>query len=121
MKGADEFKKIFSENLKYWARIKFKTQSDIVRDLKISYSTVNDWYSGKNFPRIEAIQKLADYFGIKKSDLIERNTGVANIKEAIKTLYLDFNFFESKLRELKEIDNIDIIHLKIKELLGEKE
>ena len=121
MKETNELRKIFSENLKYWTEVNVKTMSDVARDLKISFSTVADWYSGKNYPRIEALQKLADYFGIKKADLIERNIGINNTKKAIKTLYIDFTFFENELRKLKTIDDIDVIHSKIKELLGEKE
>ena len=84
MEETDNVKKIFSNNLIYWTRIKLKKQSDVVRDLKISYSTVNDWYKGKNFPRIEALQKLANYFEIKISDLIEKNMNLENIEDIIE-------------------------------------
>lgn len=119
MEESNTLKKIFSENLKYWTKTKGKRMSDVSKDLKISFSTVADWYSGKNFPRIEAIQKLANYFGIKKSDLIEKNINTVNIDEAIKMLYVRFNHFKYKLIELEKIDDIELIHFKIKELLEE--
>jgi transcriptional regulator with XRE-family HTH domain len=84
MKEDDRFKKIFCNNLKYWTRNNFKTQADIVKDLQIPCSTVNDWYKGKNYPRIATIKKLADYFGIQIIDLIEEKINLKNIEEEIK-------------------------------------
>lgn len=84
MEENDKFKKIFSENLKYWTKVNFKTQTDIVKDLQISYSSVNDWYRGKNYPKIATIKKLADYLGIQMIDLIEEKINLKNIEDEIK-------------------------------------
>ena len=35
------------------------------------HTTFTDWVNGKTYPRIDKIEMLANYFGIKKSDLIE--------------------------------------------------
>lgn len=121
MNEAKELRKVFAKNLKYWANIKGKTKSGLAKDLKLPDSTVSDWFNEKNYPRIETLQKLADYFGIKKSDLIEGNADIIKIKEEVRTLYFDLKILENKLIELRNIDNIDVIQYKIKELLGEKE
>ena len=71
---AEHNKRIFANNLYYYMQIKSKTQNDIVRDLGITASTVSDWVLGKKYPRIDKMQKLADYFGILKSDLTEEHT-----------------------------------------------
>lgn len=68
----DEYKRIFSENLKYYMELKGKNQIDIMNDLNISSSTVSNWCTGQKLPRMDKIQMLADYLGIKKSDLIEK-------------------------------------------------
>lgn len=70
-------KQIFAKNLNYYLVKKGKTQSDLVKDLKITASTVSDWATGKNYPRIDKMQLLADYFGILKSDLTEEHPEAA--------------------------------------------
>lgn len=64
-------KKIFSENLKYYMTINRKTRVDVCRDLEIPYSTFTDWCNANIYPRIDKIELLANYFDIKKSDLVE--------------------------------------------------
>lgn len=62
---------IFSRNLKYYMMLNNKDRYDICKALNIPYSTFAEWHNGKIVPRIDKIEKLATYFGIKKSDLIE--------------------------------------------------
>ena len=64
-------KEIFSENLQYYVGISGKNQREIAEDLGVPYTTFNDWYIGKKYPRIDKIEMMANYFGILKSDLIE--------------------------------------------------
>lgn len=69
---SDELQKsIFSKNLKYYMDKNNKTQTDIIEDLGINKSTISTWCNGTKMPRMDTIQKLADYFGIKKSNLVE--------------------------------------------------
>lgn len=66
-------KKIFSKNLQKYMKINNKDRIDVCNDLCIPYTTFNDWYNGKVYPRIDKIEQLSLYFGIEKSDLIEDN------------------------------------------------
>ena len=63
--------RIFSKNLQYYLNLNQKSRKDVCRALGFNYSTFCDWAVGRKFPRIDKIEKLADYFGIEKSDLIE--------------------------------------------------
>jgi len=68
-------KEIFSKNLKYYMKLNDKSRNDICKDLGFKYTTFTDWYKGKIYPSIDKIELLANYFNIKKSDLIEnKNT-----------------------------------------------
>lgn len=64
-------KEIFSRNLKRYLAISGKTQREVAAVVGVSISTFCDWANGRLYPRMNKIQKLADFFGVKKSDLVE--------------------------------------------------
>ena len=64
-------KNVFSQNLKYQMELHNKSRQDVSEALGISYFTVTSWVNGSKYPRMDKVEKLADYFGILKSDLIE--------------------------------------------------
>ena len=64
-------RKLFADNLNYWARERGIRQDDIIRKYKLTSSTVSSWFTGARLPRMNKIQMLADYLGIDKSDLLE--------------------------------------------------
>lgn len=65
-------KEILAQNLEYYMNINHKDRNDIARDLDIPYTTVTSWLKAEFYPRIDKIQLLANYFGIQKSDLVEK-------------------------------------------------
>lgn len=64
-------KEIFAKNLNYYLTINKKTRAEACKDLEIPYSTFTDWCNANIYPRIDKIELLANYFDIKKSDLVE--------------------------------------------------
>ena len=70
---SEQNKKIFAKNFNYYLVKNGKTQTDIVKAFGLTASTVSDWATGKNYPRVDKMQMLADYFGILKSDLMEEH------------------------------------------------
>lgn len=74
MNDKEILKKIFSSNLKKYMKALGKSRTDICNDLGYSYFTVSDWVNGKKYPRMDKIEKLAKYFGILISDLIEEKS-----------------------------------------------
>ena len=73
MKG-EWSKDVFAKNLKYYMERSGKNQKEMAAVVGVSAPTFNEWLKGKKFPRIDRIEKLAQYFGILKSDLIEEKT-----------------------------------------------
>lgn len=67
-------KKVFSENLRRYMALYEKNRNDICNDLGFAYTTFTSWETGVNYPRIDKIEMLANYFGIEKSDLIENKS-----------------------------------------------
>ena len=65
-------KKIFSENLNRLLQDRDKTQSEVAKEIDVSPQTFNTWTQGIAIPRMGKIQKLADYFHVEKSALVDR-------------------------------------------------
>lgn len=67
----EEQKRIFSKNLNHYITASQKTQKEIAHAIEVSPQTFNTWCQGIAIPRMGKVQRLADYFGIGKSDLID--------------------------------------------------
>lgn len=67
-------KDVFAANLNYYIKEKGVMQKDVAAHCGVSTGTCNDWVKGRAYPRMGKIQKLADYFGVDKSDLIEEHS-----------------------------------------------
>lgn len=66
-----EHKEVFSRNLQKHMALNGKSRKEVCQALGYSYFTFSDWVNGKKMPRMDKVEQLANYFGIKKSDLIE--------------------------------------------------
>lgn len=67
----EEQKQIFAINLNHYLELNGKTQKEVANAIGVSPQTFNTWIQGIALPRMGKVQKLADYFGIGKSDLID--------------------------------------------------
>ena len=67
----DRQRQIFSNNLRRLIDVSGKTQKDVADAIGVSQQIMNVWARGKAIPRMGKIQRLADYFGVEKSDLID--------------------------------------------------
>lgn len=68
---SDSIKRIFARNLTRYIAQSGKTQKELADMLGVAQSTFNNWCTGVRYPRMDKVEQLADYFNIKKSDLIE--------------------------------------------------
>lgn len=67
----EENKLIMARNIKKYMDMKGVTNQQICDDLGFKYTTFMDWIKGVTYPRIGKIEAMANYFGIRKTDLIE--------------------------------------------------
>ncbi|HEM6179912.1 LexA family transcriptional regulator [Streptococcus suis] len=82
-------KQIIAENIKRLLDRKGLNPRQMALALDFKYTTVLDWVNAKTYPRIDKIEIMANYFGVNKSDLIEKKTSVvhsSNIDSDIVTL-----------------------------------
>lgn len=66
-----ELNNIIAKNISYQLESKNKTQSDLAEYIGVSQTTVSNWCRGEKMPRMKKIDMICDYFGIKRSDLME--------------------------------------------------
>lgn len=65
-------KQIMAENIKHYLEEKNLNVKDFATQLGFKYTTVLDWVNANTYPRIDKIEKMANYFGIDKSKLVEK-------------------------------------------------
>ncbi len=66
-----DFNLLFSKNLNYFLHKNEKTQLDLANHLGVSTSAVSAWCRGLKTPRMDKVDAMCKYFGIKRSDLME--------------------------------------------------
>lgn len=64
-------KSIMAKNLRRLMSEKNVTAKEMSKALHFPYTTLLSWLNAENYPRIDKIEIMADYFGVIKSDLIE--------------------------------------------------
>lgn len=91
---ANNNKLIFSANLQYYLDLHGISRKDLCNVCDINYTTMCEWIAGRKYPRIDKIERIAAYFGIPKSDLIEQHgqeqdSGVAHLLAVYHDLNAD--------------------------------
>jgi len=71
-------KKVMAANIRRYMLVNDVSPTDICKDLDFKMPTFSDWIHARTYPRIDKIEKMANYFGIQKSDLIEEKTATQN-------------------------------------------
>lgn len=107
----EQQKKIFSQNLNYYISINGKLQNEVAKDLGINASTLNMWCNGNSFPGIGKIQRLADYFKIGKSDLLDEKLDSdpvidARILADVETMEMIKKFYSLSVDDRNAINQI---------------
>ena len=60
---------IIAENITHFRKQRGITQKELAKEVEISASTMTDYMKLRSAPSFGVIQKLADYFGVRKSDI----------------------------------------------------
>lgn len=119
MMPIEDIKRNFSETLKAIMQKHGKTQGDLVKDLNFRQATVSDWLNGKKYPRMDKIEKLANYFDISINELLLQSVTVPVPASSSLSLTQQEETHIKKYRQLnadgkEEID--DIIDVKLAKL-----
>ena len=110
MTGAN--KSILAKNLKKYILNSGKDRSTVAEDLDLSYSTLTDWINGKKYPRINNIEKLAAYFNVSKSDLIEDFEEIKKDNDRLATIIVKLRTNKELLDVVERLISLDKAKLK---------
>ena len=64
-------KATMSTNIIKYMKKKGVNATEICKALNIPMPTFSDWVNARTYPRIDKIEKMANYFGVTKADLVE--------------------------------------------------
>ena len=76
MSDFDE-RKVFAENLREIMKEKGISQQTLAQIVGVSDASVSFWLSGQKYPSPGKVQKIADFLGVRKSQLIDKNPPVS--------------------------------------------
>lgn len=120
----DNIREIFSNNLKKFLKEQKKTQLELANFVGISDAAVNNWVKGYKLPRMDKVDKICNFFSIKRSDLLETTTpqSINDIDftgiERIAAEHRGENFTQDELKFIQ--DTIDFVVAK-KQKLNKKD
>ena len=103
-----EQKRIFSANLNRLINESGHTRKELADILEFNYKTFNGWCNGISMPTMGKVQKIADYFHLKKSDLIDFQQSENTDSESDNMWYLDRETAELA-QELKDNPELRIL------------
>lgn len=83
-----QIQSIFSEKLKYYLKLRNKTQLDLAKAIGVSNTTINNYVKGYNTPRMDKIDKICNYLHIERSNLLEDKEENNNTSQGIKIPFL---------------------------------
>ncbi|EFM30250.1 XRE family transcriptional regulator [Streptococcus gallolyticus subsp. gallolyticus] len=84
--NSKERMQIIADNITYYRKLNGITQKELAEKIGIKPSTMTDYMKLRSAPSYGIIQKIADYFGVKKSD-IDSTFKIAEEKSEIQSVY----------------------------------
>ena len=90
-------KPVMAANIKRYMKEKGINAKELSRALDVPYTTVLSWTKAGYYPRIDKIEKMSEYFGCLKSDLIE---DASNKKEARQIMIDELECLSDAHKEL---------------------
>lgn len=108
-------KQTMAKNLSYYVERSGKSKRELAEITGVAPSTFNEWTKGNKYPRIDKIERLANYFGILKSDLIEERNELRTSNDILAELTIRIkrdSTFASIIEGLGKLDEVQLASIK---------
>jgi len=100
-------KEVLAKNLKKYIAKSGKDRGEVAEELGFPYSTLTDWVNGKKYPRINNIEKLAIYFKVSKSELIEDFEEIKKDNDRLATIIVKLRMNKELLDVVERLASLD--------------
>lgn len=104
---AEENRRIFANNLRKLIDERGLQAKDLIEVTGASQASISEWLNARKYPRIDKIERLANFFKVKKSDLIEDPTQT-EAERKIKELTRKFNLLADSEKQ-QALDYLDFL------------
>lgn len=97
---------MISESIRRLRESKSLTQEQFGKIAGVSSMAVSQWENGRSVPRMGAIQKISDFFGIPKSEIMGDSPNLSSLRtlaELTASAYNDYSADEYELIHLFKI------------------
>lgn len=93
-------KEVMARNILYYMEKQNVTATEVCTALGIKQNTFSDWVNAKTYPRIDAIEKMAQYFGISKAFLVEDIKPIDIFTDEERSLMLEYRNADQVTQEM---------------------
>ena len=105
-----DIKEIIGNNIKRLCDERGITGSQLAEDLGVSQTTQSAWVTGKSYPRSTMIDKMAKYFNVDKSVIMNEPVTVKdNSLINLDLLQNGYVSYKGKLLNDKQINKLNVI------------
>ena len=87
------------------------TANTVAKAVHVNASTFTDWKQGKSQPKLEKLQKIADYFNVPVSYFYDGDTSLSIAERQAQSLGIDADALKKEL-SLKSLDEQTMYVLK---------
>ena len=94
-----ENKEVMARNIKKYMDIKGVNAAEVCKALNFKTNTFSNWTTAKIYPRIDKIEKLADFFGVSKAALVEDSENIV-LTPKEETLVLNYRESDETTRTI---------------------
>ena len=95
-------REIFRKNLNYYLSVSGKLQKDLADFVGAKTTTVSGWTRGVSYPRADAMEKIALFFGIPTSHLVGHVDEGSNMPEQDPHIRIVSGMMENMSEEQKK-------------------
>lgn len=96
-------KQILSRNLRMLLEERGISQRELARAIHEKPTTINSWYIGKSLPRMDRLAKIADFFHVKYTDLIDEPIDLNKDIEDESKLLRNYRILNKSGKELAQL------------------